>query len=110
MLAVAIVAMVLFWIRWPSMTASSFVADPRIGPQRVIVDFDSLEDQMERIHCFYSDKQNLSASLFAVDRTFMDVLVGEQHFEYGMYEITVRRGKVAVYGPFYNFGFGKFRR
>ena len=107
---IAIVAMGLFWIRWPSMTASSFVANPNIDPKLVILDFDTLEEQMKRMAGFSVDNRNATAQLVAFERSFIDVLTGVQHFDYGMYDITARRGKVAVYGPYYNFGFGKMRR
>lgn len=110
LLAATVVAIGLFWIRWPMTTASSFVADPEVSPKRIIVDFDSLDEQMERIRHFASDDRNSTVELKAFDRTLMDVLVGVQHFDYGMYDITVRRGKVAVYGPYYSFGTVKIRR
>ncbi|MCS7467073.1 hypothetical protein NZK35_10480 [Stieleria sp. ICT_E10.1] len=110
LLAVAVVAIGLFWIRWPVMTASSFVAAPEVSPERVIVDFDTLDEQMERIRRFAIDERNSGVELKAFDRTFRDALVGVQHFDYGMYDITARRGKVAVYGPYYSFGAGKLRR
>ena len=104
LLAVTLIAMGLFWIRWPSMTASSFVADPKVSPTRVIVDFDSLDEQMVRIQRFASDEGISTFELKTTDRKFSDVLVGVQHFDYGPYHITARRGKVAVYGPYYIFG------
>ena len=110
LLTVTVVAMVLFWIRWPIMTASSFVADPRVSPEGIIVDFDTLDEQLERIRGFASAERNSKVELKAFDRTFTDVLVGVQQFDYGMYDITARRGKVAIYGPYYSFGAGKLRR
>ena len=110
LLTVTVVAMVLFWIRWPIMTASSFVADPRVSPEGIIVDFDTLDEQLERIRGFASAERNSKVELKAFDRTFTDVLVGVQQFDYGMYDITARRGKVAIYGPCYSFGAGKLRR
>lgn len=110
LLAATVVALGLFWIRWPMMTASSFVADPEVSPERIILDFDSLDEQMERIRGFAFDERSSTIELKAFDRTFTDVLIGVQHFDYGMYDITARRGKIAVYGPYYSFGAGKVRR
>ena len=110
LLATTVVAMGLFWIPWPMITASSFVADPEVSPERIIVDFDTLDEQLEQIRHFASDDRNSMAELKAYDRTFTDVLVGVQKFDYGMYDITARHGKVAVFGPCYSFGTVKTRR
>ncbi|CAD73013.1 hypothetical protein-signal peptide prediction [Rhodopirellula baltica SH 1] len=108
--AATVVAMALCWIRWPMMTASSFVANPDVPTDRIIVDFDTLDEQIERIRFFASDERNSGVELKAFNRTFVDVLLGVQHFDYGMYDVTARRGKVAVYGPYFSFGAGKIRR
>ena len=79
LLAVAIVAMGLFWICWPTMTALSFVADPAVRPNEIIVDFDKLDEQMDRIRDFAADERNSTVKLVAIDRTLMDMLVGVQH-------------------------------
>lgn len=110
LLVTAFLAVGLFWIRWPMMTASSFVANPSLGKTQVIVDKETLDEQLDRIRLFSSDEQNSKADLVTFDRSVMDVLVGVQRFEYGSYDITARRGKIAIYGPYYYFGPIKARR
>jgi hypothetical protein len=92
------------------MTASSFVASREIDSSCVLTDFDKLDNQLDRNRRFSTEHHEIDLKLIPKARTFRDLLMGVQHFDFGMYEITACRGKIALYGPYCDFGFGKVRR
>ncbi len=110
LLALAIIATGLFWIRWPTMTASSFVAKSEVDPSAIMVQFESPEDQKQWITDFAKTAQSAKYNLKPMNRSFMNALRGVQCFDYGPYDVVAERGRVTVHGPYYDFGAGKMRR
>ncbi len=110
LLALTIIATSLFWIRWPTMSASSFVAKSEIDPSEIMVQFDSPEDQKQWMTDFEKTAQSAKYNLKPMNRSLMSALCGVQCFDYGPYDVVAARGRVKVYGPYYDFGAGKMSR
>lgn len=109
--AVAIIAAGFYgWIRWPTTAATSFVAKSEIDPTSVMMQFDDPDDQTRWIHDFVKTSQSSKYTLKPMNRSFMDAILGIQGFDFGPYDIIAKRGRVIVYGPYWDFGAGKMRR
>ena len=108
--AATAIALLIFWVRWPLMTAEAFVRNPQANSAVLLTEMDTLEEQVARIEALGASGKNRNLTLKPFPRTFWDVVGGSQHFSYGAFELTARRGKIGVYGPYFDFGFGPIRR
>lgn len=99
----ALVAFAIWWIRWPSQTASRFVADRAGFVSRINATPTSAYGPNRLDQAYFAKPEN--GSLTTHPRSWADLFLARQTFCYASFRFSVRRGAI-VSGPTWFFDYG----
>lgn len=92
LIAISLVAVGLGWVRWPYVTACSFVEDPASARSLAMCHADYRASAQALANYQRSEGRS---PVIGRERSWLDYLTGRQRFHCGYWEFTVVRGTIS---------------